>query len=195
MSEMNALAEAAAIRKRDATDVAIPTSDAPSSASPGQERPRKIRKSDLPREERLLQNRQAASEARRRKREMVEDLQRSVAFFSKSNASLKSRNAELERQILIARQRIACGDTQGGVASAAGAAGLNNVMLKSNIKDEEKEAMAARFAATQAMVRIIYSAHRPIVQTDISNILNVCCVTVQIHGVPPSCGQTSRHNF
>jgi len=58
------------------------------------------------RTKRLEQNRLAAIESRRRKKHMVEELQRSVHYYSKSNASLKSQNAELEKQILIAKQKM-----------------------------------------------------------------------------------------
>lgn len=57
------------------------------------------------RSKRLEQNRQAAVESRRRKKHMVEELQRSVQYYSRANATLKSQNAELERQLLVAKQR------------------------------------------------------------------------------------------
>ena len=56
---------------------------------------------------RLEQNRLAAIESRRRKKVMVEELQRSVAFYTKANSSLKNQNRELEGRILLARQRTA----------------------------------------------------------------------------------------
>ena len=156
LAEAAAAAAAAAIRKRDAPSAAISAS-ASAASEPG--RPRKVRKADLSKEERLLYNRQAAAEGRKRKREMVEDLQRSVTFFTKSNASLKSRNAELERLILVAKQKIACGDTKGVASTAAAAAGGNSVIFKSANEEDEEEAMAARFSATQAMVRLCFSQH------------------------------------
>lgn len=55
---------------------------------------------------RLEQNRMAAVESRRRKKHMVEELQRSVHFYTKANGTLKSQNADLERQLLIAKQKM-----------------------------------------------------------------------------------------
>ena len=55
---------------------------------------------------RLEQNRTAAIESRRRKKHMVEELQRSVQYFSRANSVLKSQNAELERQLLLAKHKI-----------------------------------------------------------------------------------------
>jgi hypothetical protein len=49
---------------------------------------------------RLEQNRKAARESRRRKKAMIEELQRSLMFFSKANDRLKQQNELLTRQIL-----------------------------------------------------------------------------------------------
>lgn len=56
------------------------------------------------RSKRLERNRLAAVEFRRRKKHMVEELRRSVHYYSKANAALKSQNADLERQLLLAKQ-------------------------------------------------------------------------------------------
>jgi len=55
---------------------------------------------------RLEQNRRAAIESRRRKKVMVEELQRSVAFYTKANASLSLHNRELETKLILAKQRV-----------------------------------------------------------------------------------------
>jgi hypothetical protein len=52
------------------------------------------------RERRLAQNRQAAKESRRRKKAMIEELQRSVVFFGKANAVLRNEHQELTRKLL-----------------------------------------------------------------------------------------------
>ena len=91
---------------------------------------------------------------------MVEDLQRSVAFFSRSNAGLKMRNAELERQILLAKQRIA-GGSNGGMGAmdtimGSGGGGDNTMlglMMPTMEGEEDEAAQAAHFAATQAMYK------------------------------------------
>jgi len=175
MSDMKALVDAVdavTSRKRDYGDIAF-SSDGFAAAAP--KRGRKSKKGDLPREKRLEQNRLAASESRRRKKEMVEELQRSVAFFSKANISLKSQNAELERQILLAKQRILAGEK--GVSpiafEAAPAPSLSmetsassqrrpggeyakndlSGLLKTSCGIDVQQAQAAHFAATQAMYK------------------------------------------
>jgi hypothetical protein len=55
------------------------------------------------RETRLEQNRKAARESRRRKKVMVEDLQRSVIFFSRANGTIKHQNDELTRFLMQAQ--------------------------------------------------------------------------------------------
>mmetsp|Transcript_32125 Transcript_32125/g.72852 ORF Transcript_32125/g.72852 Transcript_32125/m.72852 type:complete len:306 (-) Transcript_32125:127-1044(-) len=55
---------------------------------------------------RLESNRKAARESRRRKKVLVEELQRSVLFFTKANANLKAKNEQLERLLSEARARV-----------------------------------------------------------------------------------------
>lgn len=138
---MKALVDAAlAISKRD---------QAASSSSPPLP---KRRKTNMTREERLALNRTAASESRRRKREMVEDLQRSVTFFSKANASLKSRNAELERQLVLAKQRVFGTDTPDRLLrQTVSNSTLHHYSLPSSVDDPQ--AQAAHFSAAQAMFK------------------------------------------
>lgn len=52
---------------------------------------------------RLEQNRKAARESRRRKKVMIEELQRSVIFFSRANSLAKRENEELERSLIRAK--------------------------------------------------------------------------------------------
>jgi hypothetical protein len=52
---------------------------------------------------RLAQNRKAARESRKRKKAMIEDLQKSLVFFSKNNAGLRNENHELTRLLLNAQ--------------------------------------------------------------------------------------------
>jgi len=58
------------------------------------------------RETRLEQNRKAARESRRRKKVMVEDLQRSVIFFSRANGTIKHQNDELTRLLMQAQAQV-----------------------------------------------------------------------------------------
>lgn len=63
------------------------------------------------REIRLEQNRKAARESRRRKKVMIEELQRSVIFFSRANSTLKSQNEELSRLLLQAQAQVKASTT------------------------------------------------------------------------------------
>jgi hypothetical protein len=69
------------------------------------------------REIRLEQNRKAARESRRRKKVMIEELQRSVIFFSRANATLKQQNDELARILMRAQAKIKAVDEGREVAS------------------------------------------------------------------------------
>lgn len=77
-----------------------PAPDDPSSSEP------KVSSSKA-RAIRLEQNRKAAKESRRRKKMMIEELQRSVIFFSRCNGSLKQQNDELSRLLLQAQAQVA----------------------------------------------------------------------------------------
>lgn len=59
------------------------------------------------RENRLEQNRKAARESRKRKKVMIEELQRSVIFFSRANGALKQQNDDLTRLLMQAQMHIA----------------------------------------------------------------------------------------
>lgn len=58
------------------------------------------------REVRLEQNRKAARESRRRKKVLIEELQRSVIFFSRANGTLKQQNEELQRMLTQAKSQV-----------------------------------------------------------------------------------------
>jgi len=73
----------------------------------GTEPPAKRAKNpDKTRQMRLEQNRKAARESRKRKKVLVEELQRSVIFFSRANGTLRSQNDEMEKMLLQVRQGI-----------------------------------------------------------------------------------------
>eukprot|EP00804_Cyclotella_cryptica_P007203 CCRYP_009743-RA/>CCRYP_009743-RA protein AED:0.03 eAED:0.03 QI:462/1/1/1/1/1/2/609/329 len=75
----------------------------------GKEPKAKRVKKDAPvktREMRLEQNRKAARESRRRKKVLVEELQRSVIFFSRANGTLRTQNEEMEQMLLQAQAQI-----------------------------------------------------------------------------------------
>mmetsp|Transcript_12811 Transcript_12811/g.20623 ORF Transcript_12811/g.20623 Transcript_12811/m.20623 type:complete len:297 (+) Transcript_12811:232-1122(+) len=74
------------------------------------------------REIRLEQNRKAARESRRRKKVMIEELQRSVIFFSRANGTLKQQNDELTRLLMQAQAHVAAIETAGKVPEAPAAA-------------------------------------------------------------------------
>jgi bZIP transcription factor len=59
------------------------------------------------RQHRLAQNRQAARESRKKKKAMVEELQRRLVFFSKANAALRNEHQDLTRRILSAHAELA----------------------------------------------------------------------------------------
>ena len=98
------------------------------------------------REIRLEQNRKAARESRRRKKTMIEELQRSVIFFSRSNGVLKQQNEDLQRMLMNARAQVAQIEGQQGPTNTPAAPSA------APVKDGEsqKEQAAANAVATQA---------------------------------------------
>ena len=68
---------------------------------------------------RLEQNRKAARESRRRKKVMIEELQRSVIFFSRANGTLKQQNDELTRLLMQAQAQVTAIETSGNAPAAA----------------------------------------------------------------------------
>ena len=68
---------------------------------------------------RLEQNRRAAIESRKRKKLMIAELQRSVAFYSKANENLKKSNEELEEYLMIAKEKL--NQKDGGDTSSSSA--------------------------------------------------------------------------
>ena len=55
---------------------------------------------DRKRKERLEQNRISARESRKRKKTMIEELQRTVITLSRENKELNERNEQLRRQLM-----------------------------------------------------------------------------------------------
>uniref|UniRef100_A0A7S4SVS1 BZIP domain-containing protein n=1 Tax=Ditylum brightwellii TaxID=49249 RepID=A0A7S4SVS1_9STRA len=68
----------------------------PGSASTGTDEDSKLRK----RRERLEQNRISARESRKRKKTMIEELQRTVITLSRENKELNERNESLRRKLM-----------------------------------------------------------------------------------------------
>ncbi len=96
----------------------------------------------------------------------VDELKRSVHFYTKANTNLKAQNADLERQLLMAKQAILFNkETNSKAASAKAAAPVASNTPTMDMpafaaasffgnkskQDIESEAMLAQFAATQAL--------------------------------------------
>ena len=145
MSEMQALAEAAsaASHKREHGD------GEEEAAAPRRRR----KKANLPREERLQANRILAVESRRRKREIIDELQKSVAFFARSNAALRQKGIELERQVLLAKQRLVIAEKGLPLPPLSAQDQASLLRLFNAPAQDTEQAQAAHFAATQAMYK------------------------------------------
>lgn len=115
------------------------------------------------REVRLEQNRKAARESRRRKKIMIEELQRSVVFFSRANSTLKQQNDELQRMLLQAQARIAAMENGNSSSVRPTQAKGQEYNSQEDLGDKDvldmqaqqavasAQAQAAQAAATQAM--------------------------------------------
>ena len=85
----------------------MPTTAGVAEMSPEEEDSDKKAPMSKAREVRLEQNRKAARESRRRKKTMIEELQRSVIFFSRANSTLKQQNDELSRLLIQSQAQVA----------------------------------------------------------------------------------------
>lgn len=138
----------------------------PASITQGDDDLKPIDRGDMPkaRETRLEQNRKAARESRRRKKVMIEELQRSVMFFSRANATLKTQNEEFQRLLIQAQTQIAQMEANGEVpkadgaveadgatsAAEAGAAGADDGSAGSGAAPVDTQAAQQAVAAAQA---------------------------------------------
>lgn len=140
---MNASADAAAgnsasVRKRKNADELDSDSKLPKTEGAKDKAP-----VSRAREVRLEQNRKAARESRRRKKVMIEELQRSVIFFSRANNTLKQQNDDLTRLLMQAQAQVNAADGDGKVEATP-------AVTTNEATDAEQQAEAAT-AATQAM--------------------------------------------
>lgn len=100
------------------------------------------------REVRLEQNRKAARESRRRKKVMIEELQRSVIFFSRANGTLKQQNDEITRLLMQAQAQVAAAD---GKPAAEVAAAPIKADATEQGNSNALQQVQAQAVATQAM--------------------------------------------
>lgn len=101
------------------------------------------------RETRLEQNRKAARESRRRKKVMIEDLQRSVIFFSRANGALKHQNDELTRLFMQAQAQVSVIESTNAVnkkqtpATTTANASANDSHLRKDGQDQQSPASSS----------------------------------------------------
>lgn len=88
---------------------------------------------------RLEQNRKAARESRKRKKSMIEELQRSVVFFSRANSLLKQQNEEFARMVLHAQSFAQKQQQQLSNAAVANGSNGNNVSPNKSLPAEETQ--------------------------------------------------------
>lgn len=113
------------MRKRKQTDddaaaVEDATGAAPAAKAAKKDDPAKAAKRpgmSKAREIRLEQNRKAARESRRRKKVLIDELQRSVIFFSRANHTLKQQNDDLTRLFMQAQTQVSLIENGGAAVS------------------------------------------------------------------------------
>jgi bZIP transcription factor len=112
---------------------------------------------------RLEQNRKAARESRRRKKAMIEELQRSLMFFSKANEHLKQQNELMTRQLLEGHNKLA---SMGKPVPALDPKAIGIGVEVTKIEEETAPAMVADIDGTmqpgatmQAMATFQQAAH------------------------------------
>ena len=82
------------------------------------------------RKERLEQNRISARESRKRKKTMIEELQRTVITLSRENKDLNERNEQLRRQLMEigAKVRKTCGGGRAALHTSRSKGGVGDVL-------------------------------------------------------------------
>lgn len=102
---------------------------------------------------RLEQNRKAARESRRRKKSMIEELQRSVIFFSRTNGTIKQQNEELARLVLQAQVQVGVIENQkkGENTTTAAEPSVKTATVKTEDQKPRAEQYRAESVVTQAM--------------------------------------------
>ncbi|KAL3943469.1 MAG: hypothetical protein SGBAC_002480 [Bacillariaceae sp.] len=104
------------------------------------------------REIRLEQNRKAARESRRRKKVMLEELQRSVIFFSRTNGTLKQQNEELTRFLVQAQAQVAAIESKDKTAGTSSTEAPAEEARKPAAQQQDTmEQSEAQTVAVQAM--------------------------------------------
>jgi hypothetical protein len=104
------------------------------------------------REVRLDQNRKAARDSRRRKKVMIEELQRSVIFFSRANGTLKQQNDELSRLLMQAQAQASAVDShQGGAEQSQPSPTQTTTKPEGEPASNGFQQAQAQAVATQAM--------------------------------------------
>jgi len=124
---------------------APPTAEGDDSSAKGLSRPPMSKAREI----RLEQNRKAARESRRRKKVMIEELQRSVIFFSRANGTLKQQNDELSRLLMQAQSQIQAIES-GSQGAAPAPAGQQQGADQSQQQAKQDNAEQAAGAGAQA---------------------------------------------
>lgn len=99
------LSSSPGIEQPSAATMPMPNSS-PSTTPTSHDKKAQTKDVNAARARRLEQNRRAAIESRRRKKVMIAELQKSVAFYTKANESIKTDNLDLEQKLILAKQRI-----------------------------------------------------------------------------------------
>ncbi|GAX14970.1 hypothetical protein FisN_12Lh331 [Fistulifera solaris] len=134
---------------------------APLASSDGLTKEMEKEKAMITRKLRLEQNRKAAKESRRRKKIMIEELQRSVIFFSRANGALKQHNDELMQLLIQAQSMISPNGEQKPSAHVHDPIASNG--MKDSMEQVEAEAVATQ--ALYASQGFSAAAAREVAQT------------------------------
>ena len=130
---------------------------------------------------RLEQNRKAAQESRRRKKVMIEELQRSVIFFSRANSTLKQQNDELTRLLIQAQGRVA--SIEGGEKPVQTPSPVAVTPATEKTDGEKNQQAEAQAVAAQALYE---SQGFPAAAARAAAHTMNATVTAALKGTPPS---------
>lgn len=172
------LSSSPGIEQPSAATMPMPNSS-PSTTPTSDDKKAQTKDVNAARARRLEQNRRAAIESRRRKKVMIAELQKSVAFYTKANESIKTDNLDLEQKLILAKQRIGQIKNGGVVSSTTMALEKENNVASSSIESNLKMSASSQHYPSAAT-----AGH---IQTDqILAQLSTTKALCEAMGYPPS---------
>ncbi|GAX14971.1 hypothetical protein FisN_12Lu399 [Fistulifera solaris] len=129
-----------------------------------------LERKELSRKNRLEQNRKAARESRRRKKLMVDELQRSVIFFTRANALLRQQNTDLLTRISEAQRIVTAHEFARLEASGNG---TDNDSSSQQVSESSGKSPSMRIGATMKAMASFQEAASVAMQSAMKGLASI----------------------